>query len=259
MKTNSRAVDAEGEIKTTSPTVASKSHPEPAAGGLATKEKAVDSSNAPPLPAEDPPLPSEEPPLPAEEPPQDDDGWEAILDPSSQAYYFYNRFTNATQWENPRVPEATAVKAPEVDTNKPGSSPPQGKKGAAGGYNPAIHGDYDPNADYAQEDNPSDEEALAAQMQLSESGSAYTASAGFNRFTGRFQANNLNPENFNDENKSKRQMKAFFDVDAAANSHDGRSLKAERANKKLTKKEVQAYNEKRRAKKEEKRRAWLKD
>lgn len=69
----------------------------------------------------------------------------------------------------------------------------------------------------------------------------------------------MNPEYHNDENKSKRQMNAFFDVDAAANSHDGRSLKAERRGKALSKKELQAFKNKRRDKKEEKRRAWLRD
>ena len=57
----------------------------------------------------------------------------------------------------------------------------------------------------------------------------------------------------------KRQMNAFFDVDAAANSHDGRSLKAEQSNKKPSKNELKAFKEKRRARKEEKRRAWLRD
>lgn len=85
------------------------------------------------------------------------------------------------------------------------------------------------------------------------------ATGHFNRFTGRFQHEELNPEVHNDENKSRRQMSAFFDVDAAANSHDGRSLKAERRGKTLSKKELKAYKEKRREKKEEKRRAWLRD
>jgi hypothetical protein len=48
-------------------------------------------------------------------------------------------------------------------------------------------------------------------------------------------------------------------VDAAANTHDGRSLKAERRGKTLNKKELKAYKDKRRDKKEEKRRAWLRD
>ena len=69
----------------------------------------------------------------------------------------------------------------------------------------------------------------------------------------------MGPDMHNDENKSRRQLTAFFDVDAAANTHDGRSLKAERRGKTLNKKELKAYKDKRRDKKEEKRRAWLRD
>jgi hypothetical protein len=88
---------------------------------------------------------------------------------------------------------------------------------------------------------------------------AYAAAGTFNRFTGRWQAQSINPENHNDENKSHRQMNAYFDVDAAANAHDGRSLRAERSAKRLSKKELKEFKEKRREKKEERRRAWLRD
>jgi hypothetical protein len=139
------------------------------------------------------------------------------------------------------------------------SSPP---KRRAGGYNPAIHGSYDPNADYAREVEQQEEEEEAATAAVVGSiapNQDYAVAAHFNRFTGRFQNDAINPENHNDENKSRRQMSAFFDVDAAANSHDGRSLKAERRGKNLSKKELKAFKEKRREKKEEKRRAWLRD
>lgn len=144
------------------------------------------------------------------------------------------------------------------------SSPPRRKWG---GYNPAIHGSYDPNADYAQEATKEEEEseqaaAAAAAMAVGlpvVPRHDYTATAQFNRFTGKFQQAGMGPEMHNDENKSKRQMTAFFDVDASANSHDGRSLKAERRSKALSKQELKAFKEKRRDKKEEKRRAWLKD
>jgi hypothetical protein len=100
---------------------------------------------------------------------------------------------------------------------------------------------------------------MAVAAGLVPSNQDYAAAARFNRFTGRFQNEAINPDNHNDENKSRRQMSAFFDVDAAANSHDGRSLKAERRGKTLSKKELKAFKEKRREKKEEKRRAWLRD
>ncbi len=211
-------------------------------------------TDAPPLPDESiPPLPSEPPPNTVAE---QDDGWAPIWEESAQAFYFYNRFTGATQWTNPRVPEAPTVPAtapgvaplPEsLDPAVPATTPPP-----TTGYNPAIHGDYDPTAWYAQPSAPEPPKSNDPAAQ-------YAASAAFNRFTGRFQNAELTPENFNDENKSKRQMNAFFDVDAAANSHDGRSLKAERSGKKLSKQELKQFKEKRKAKKEEKRRAWLRD
>jgi hypothetical protein len=216
---------------------------------------------APPLPNEAPPLPDEEPPLPTE-PAPGDDGWDAHVD-ANGAWYFYNRFTGLSQYENPRVPEVIASSTdPSAHQSTTASSGPPGSESSpvrqpvVGGYNPAIHGDYDPNADYAQEAHSDDERPTAPPPNPD---AIYAAVGSFNRFTGKWQAGDKGPEVHNDENKSKRQMNAFFDVDAAANSHDGRSLKAERQQKKLSKQEVKAFKDKRRAKKEEKRRAWLMD
>ena len=63
------------------------------------------------IPAADAPLPYDEaPPLPDEPlPDQEDDGWEPQWEPTAKAWYFYNRRTGVSQWENPRVPEATAA------------------------------------------------------------------------------------------------------------------------------------------------------
>ncbi|KAL6706239.1 hypothetical protein ACN47E_005974 [Coniothyrium glycines] len=230
----------------------------------------------------DPPLPDEDaPPLPDEPPPNDaDDGWDAKWDYNASAWYFYNKRTGKSQWENPRVPEATTQPHGSYDRNAhsgaPGLAATSGVPGSGsgsgspprrrwGGYNPAIHGSYDPNADYAQEasrEEEEEEEEFAAAASVGHAtvpGQEYAAAAHFNRFTGKFQQAEMGPEMHNDENKSKRQMSAFFDVDAAANSHDGRSLKAERRGKTLSKKELKAFKEKRRDKKEEKRRAWLRD
>jgi hypothetical protein len=191
-----------------------------------------------------------------------DDGWDALMDVNG-LWYFYNRFTGISQYENPRVPEATlpltdpvTYQSTAASSGPPGSELSPVRQPVAGGYNPAIHGDYDPNADYAQEARSDDERPTAPPPNPD---AIYAAVGSFNRFTGKWQAADKGPELHNDENKSKRQMNAFFDVDAAANSHDGRSLKAERQQKKLSKQEVKAFKEKRRAKKEEKRRAWLMD
>ena len=157
-------------------------------------------------------------------------------------------------------------KSPSADDAAPPARPYTG-------YDPSIHGDYDPTAPYAQEHVENDDHlpsttvAAAAASNNGEIDSSsvadpsaiYAATGTFNRFTGKWQAQSLNPENHNDENKSRRQMSAFFDVDAAANSHNGKSLKAERSGKKLTKQELKAFKEKRKEKKEERRRAWLRD
>ena len=211
------------------------------------------SSSAPPLPEETaPPLPQEEPP---------DDGWDPVWDENAQAFYFYNRFTQQSQWTNPRVPEASQPVAPgvgnhDIQTERaPGTEEPTPQQRPYGGYDPAIHGDYDPTAPYAQEQQPPED----GSGQPIDPTAIYTATGVFNRFTGKWQPHNINPELHNDENKSKRQMSAFFDVDAAANSHQGKSLKAERSGKKLSKQELKAFKEKRKERKEEKRRAWLRD
>ena len=206
-------------------------------------------ASAPPLPDEVPP------PLPNEAPPGEDDGWEPVWDANAQAYYFYNRFTGVAQWENPRVPDASGGGPGANDEPKK-----QKVSSVAGAYNPAIHGDYDPTAPYAQQ-QPEEEQTSVPIGGIPgiDPRYPYEATGTFNRFTGKWQAASLQPENYNEEHKSRRQMSAFFDVDAAANSHDGRSLRAERSAKKLSKKELKAFKDKRRDKKEEKRRAWLRD
>lgn len=204
------------------------------------------------------------PPLPSEPPPQTlpvDDGWAPIWEEKAQGFYFFNRFTGATQWTNPRVPEVSAViptqGPPGVDSSSLPSAVNPPPPSIMSGYNPAIHGDYDPEAWYAKPADP--EPTFKTKSEVLDAGTNYTATAAFNRFTGRFQNPDITPDNFNDENKSKRQMNAYFDVDAAANSHDGRSLKAERSGKKLSKTELKQFKEKRKMKKEQKKRAWLRD
>ena len=234
--------------------MSSGSGPETEKSKTQQKKPAKDTALDPPLPAEEvPPLPNEEPPSVVK-----DDGWDPIWDDNAQAYYFYNRVTRASQWTNPRVPD-TQPGPPgvgnydRIPSKAPGTEDPPARP--YGGYDPAIHGDYDPTASYAQEGQPLEE----GSAQPTDPAAIYTATGVFNRFTGKWQPTTVTPENFNDESKSRRQMSAFFDVDAAANSHNGKSLKAERSGKKLTKQELKAFKEKRKERKEEKRRAWLRD
>lgn len=210
------------------------------------------------------------PPLPDEQPPEDD-GWVPTWSGEHEAWYFTNRFTGVSQWENPRVPGVPSAVAQQASHAQ---VTPKLKEedyvGAAGSYNPAIHGSYDPNADYAVAARQA-EEARHAVASVSAPrppvanqnavGEPFEAVAHFNRFTGKFVNPETHPsqtaEAHSDAAKAYRQQNAYYDVDA--HQHDGRSLKEERRNKKPTKKEVQAYNKKRREKKEEKRLAWLRD
>ncbi|RPB08430.1 hypothetical protein P167DRAFT_578255 [Morchella conica CCBAS932] len=224
------------------------------------EEGEEDSSEEGEEPEPPPEATSSQPPLPPEAPPtdpaaaveEDNDGWQPIWDDTYQAYYFYNSHTNETTWTNPRVPEATTLPA-TAGVVVQGGDPPlplEDEPDPNLTYNPAIHGDYDPTAPYAQVQNAGAQGA-----------DEYVARGAFNRFTGKFQpaASRRVPENYNDENKSRRQMEFYFDVDAAASTHDGRSLKAERQTRKLSRKEVREFQEKRKARKEEKRKAWLRD
>jgi hypothetical protein len=126
------------------------------------------------------------------------------------------------------------------------------------GYNPAIHGDYDPNADYANwhKEKWAKEEAARHPERAADS-TDYVATMKLNRFTGNAQGAKPGPEHHSDAAKSHRQLNAHFDVDAAANMNEGRSLKAERKEKKLTKEEVQAFNKQRAERKRKKRMAFL--
>ncbi|KAK4173945.1 hypothetical protein QBC36DRAFT_334740 [Triangularia setosa] len=233
-----------------------------------------------PLPGDAPPLPNEplpgadnnSPPLPAEPTPAPepvDDGWDYHWNPNDNQYWFYNRFTGVWQLENPRqqqqqqqqsdlipaapgVPAIAAAPIPSQTDPTSISNPTS----VAGGYNPAIHGSYDENAWYAVN-------ARALQQQAEQAVPAvpaeYAVGGYFNKQTGQWQMPEQGAERHSDEQKSRRQLNAYFDVDAAANMHDGRSLKAERSGKKPSKKELKEFKEKRRARKEEKRRAWLRD
>ena len=126
-------------------------------------------------------------------------------------------------------------------------------------YNPKIHGNYDPNADYAKYTSQRLTEQSGAYTTTMPGQTAdYTATMALNARTGAAQPSHLTADRHNDAAKSGRQMNAFFDVDAAANAHEGKSLKEERKNKKLSKAEVKAFNEARKEKKQKKRMAFYK-
>jgi len=224
---------------------------------------------------------SSDPPLPTGAPATEDDGWSAHVSDEYGTYYFVNNKTGVSTWTNPRVPEAssypgysyaTGISAlgapPELGSSSyampsstygapgttsyygvPGSSSsPPVSQPAAGGYNPKIHGSWDDNAPYAQRYRDAQSSEAAAEFDIESAratavanGVPYAATGAFNRFTGKFQAKADIANNFTDEKKAGRQMMEHFDVIQAANMHDGRSLKAERAAQPLGKKRVAFY------------------
>lgn len=130
-------------------------------------------------------------------------------------------------------------------------------------YNPKIHGNWDPNADYAVAARKRQEAAEQATAQptafpFGAPGSdGYAAAATFNHRTGQFQSSDVTADRHSDANKALRQQNAYFDANASANSHDGRSLKEERRNQKLSKAQLQQYRQKKADKKLQKQRDWL--
>ncbi|KAM3417595.1 hypothetical protein BST61_g5831 [Cercospora zeina] len=193
--------------------------------------------------------------------------------PGVPAHYFTNTKTGESRWTEPAEPYwlyniELGGPDPVGLQHPPGVEPPNAAQKSAEThplrYNPRIHGDYDPNADYAK----STEQRLAEQsgatthagpLAAASTGVAeYSSVMALNARTGSAQPFHLSTDRHNDFAKSGRQMNAFFDVDAAANAHEGKSLKEERKNKKLTKAEVKAFNEARKEKKQKKRLAFYK-
>lgn len=185
---------------------------------------------------------------------QEDDGWDCQWYDLAQCYYFFNRFTGESTWKNPRVPDSpSTANAATGDGDAAASAqapaaPPLPT--VAGGYIPSIHGDYD--TWYAQhgpkEEDEDDQPSAVARLAQVADPSQLLAGVDFSHVAGRPQR----PDQGVDRN-------GYFDVDAAANAHNGKSLKAERSGKRLSKSELKHFREKRKAKREEKKRAWLRD
>ncbi|KXT16122.1 hypothetical protein AC579_5071 [Pseudocercospora musae] len=189
------------------------------------------------------------------------------------SYYYIHYDTQQTTWDEPVEPYwmwDPVAQGPDTriglmkngkSIEMHGPTEPKQKDEEYQGYNPKIHGNYDPNADYAKfhekkrlEERELDEQkAFMTAAQQPE----YGATMALNRFTGRAQVGDLGPERHSDAAKSSRQLNAFFDVDAAANQHGGKSLKAERRQTRVSKEDAKRYNQERKEKKEKKRRGWL--
>jgi hypothetical protein len=194
--------------------------------------------------------------------------YKCFCDPTQYGrdFYFLHFDSQESKWDEPgepywiwdaskQGPDESGLQHPTIS---PALSTSDGPDPDYQGYDPRIHGNYDPNAPYAQYHKQKREQETAASQPASSIiqpglDATYAAAANFNRFTGKFQTADKSVEQHDDYHKSGRQMGAFFDVDAAANAHGGRSLKEERRNQTLTGKQIKELAAKRRQKKEKKR------
>ncbi|KAF2212103.1 hypothetical protein CERZMDRAFT_42151 [Cercospora zeae-maydis SCOH1-5] len=184
--------------------------------------------------------------------------------PGVPSHYFTNTKTGESSWTEPAEPYWLY----NIELGGPDPVEPNATQKSAEThplrYNPRIHGDYDPNADYAKytEQHLAEKSGAATYPGMTVAATTgvaeYSSVMALNARTGSAQPSHLSADRHNDFAKSGRQMNAFFDVDAAANAHDGKSLKEERKNKKLSKAEVKAFNEARKEKKQKKRMAFYK-
>jgi hypothetical protein len=221
------------------------------------------SDEHPPLPDEPAPLPDEEsPPLPNEElpeestpppetlsapynssanishasPPQatdvtEPDAWQAIWEPSANAYYFYNTETQESTWLNPRLPPAEA--AAYLAAN-PSNSGPSTQSYAP---EPVPESVYDP-----------------------ETGN-YAFTARFNARTGKFQNNpEHTSENFSTQGQIMRESREYFDVSVMGQGHvvgkSGGALRADRRHEKIPKKQQKELIRIAKERKDRKKREW---
>jgi hypothetical protein len=205
----------------------------------------------PPLPNE--PLPDDAPPLPDEPTPPsseededeplstkdnrspqpgttEPDAWQAIWEPSAQAYYFYNIETKEKSWLNPRLPpdEAAAYLA---------ANPPKQSQ-----------------LPLAPEEPPED-------VYDPETGE-YGFTARFNLRTGKFQNNaEITAENFSTQGQLMRTAREYFDVKQMSEGkvvgQSGGALKAERKAMKVPKSAMKELIRRRKEKKDANKREWL--
>lgn len=123
-------------------------------------------------------------------------------------------------------------------------------------------GSWDSKADYVKYSFGPPSKQAVAQTEPSSAGPAeapfdpYQVLGAFNRKNGNFQAPEIGPERHSDQAKSGRQLNAHFDLEKAAQDHNGQSLKAELREKKLSRKEVQQFRKRKIEKKKAKLRSF---
>lgn len=193
-----------------------------------SQSTSLTSTSPPPLPAEEPPSLTEEDTSNREldtnftgslqQSEEGEDDWQAIYDQSSKSFFFYNKQTKETTWENPREKSDQDISYGQ-DHLKKRQNIDVGAHQARGSDVPVFQAQFD-------------------------------------RRTGRFVADPTRvPENFTADARSDRQMQNFLDLNKLDQS--GSSMKENRRNVKHSKAELQLFKLKHKEKRDTRRRAWL--
>ncbi|KAA8897867.1 hypothetical protein TRICI_006627 [Trichomonascus ciferrii] len=162
----------------------------------------------------------------------EDDGWEAIYDANYGQYYFYNRFTEETTWKNPRVNEGGEDEEEKNEEIEKLKKDPDFQK-------LSTYEKYKRFKEIRERVNNEDtgDSAVVPTAEMQKRALKDMPTTGLDAF---------NPD--------------FNDPSVLANlSHDGRSLRKERAEKRVSKKQVKKFKDKKKDRKERKRREWLKN
>ncbi|KAE8227699.1 hypothetical protein CF326_g7398, partial [Tilletia indica] len=161
-------------------------------------------------------------------------GWQAIWDPTRNAYYFWHEATQSSTWDNP-YEKATTSSSSSAANNAP---PQQIPDRALGEIDPEL-AFLDPSL------------AASSTRKHPSSSSAYTAAAHFDPRTGRFLASTpstttispaladkhgaySNPTTFfSAPHRAKRQMDVFFDSEAWEEERAARALELDRKRRRI--------------------------
>lgn len=184
-----------------------------------------------------------------------ENAWTTAWDEASQAYYWWNMVTYETTWDNPYEKKATA----STTTSAEGGSP-QTSAAAAAAASPAES--------QTSETSPRQASVYAHTSQypyqFGANGEPYVFQAYFNTRTGKFQTANevdrFNPERLSIENRAKRQMQYYFDVDAYMEERNREKQSGMAGQKRrLTKKDIERFKQAKQEKKMRRAREWLCD
>ncbi|CAG8541794.1 10358_t:CDS:1 [Acaulospora colombiana] len=115
---------------------------------------------------------------------------------------------------------------------------------------------------YDQDTKVEDSEYYSFLAQHGDGGEEYKVTARFNARTGKFQRDpTLTPEKFSADSKAIRQMSYFFDYDKFAEQRSKKTKLDDssevKENKRLNKKDIEFFKQKKKEKKEMKKKAWL--